>query len=362
MTAAAEGIPPAMLARALAHHGINISILESPTIGLPDIDRAAELAPDLPIVVLSKLLAGIFADDRDITVDTLPQVLRNPDPWVRAMGTTVQGVVFMFEAKPDEAEQHLHAAIAEFEQLGDQWAKAMVSGALGELRAIRGDTTGAVETLTSAAELAEWLTADDIAAQSLLQLALVRARSGDLVGAQREIDRARIKARAANLDSIAVWVGVAEAEVRRREGDLVTARAGYADGLAQLEGVRGTVREIHAGALAGLAVTEHELGHREAARTVITKLHGLVRTWRERPVAVMAALATAAVIVEERPAQAAYLVGVADALRGMRDQGNPDVDQLAAAARAALGEGAFTEAYEKGRAVDLDGGLRAMEL
>jgi hypothetical protein len=76
----------------------------------------------------------------------------------------------------------------------------------------------------------------------------------------------------------------------------------------------------------------------------------------------MAALATAVVVLDEEPAQAAYLVGVADALRGMRDQGNPDVDELEAAARAALGEGAFTEAYQKGRSVDLDGGLRSLEL
>ena len=204
---------------------MNVAVVGTPEDAVEFIAEAALLAPDDPTVVLGRVLNGVLPIGRDEALKYLPLALDHPDPWVRAMGLTVRGIIHMYAAAPNDAERDLTEGLAAFEVLGDNWARAMLGGALGELRAIRGDTDGAVAALQRSAALAESLGVEDVAAQSILQLSLVRARRGDLDGARAEVRRARAKVDQLVSPVLDVGLAVADAEIARRDGALALARS-----------------------------------------------------------------------------------------------------------------------------------------
>ncbi|HEY7177306.1 MAG TPA: BTAD domain-containing putative transcriptional regulator, partial [Micromonosporaceae bacterium] len=343
-------VPPDARARALAMYGMNVAVVTPDVEGVAAVDEAAALAPDDPIVVLSQVLTGVLPIRRDAALHVLPVALEHRDPWVRAMGRTIRGILNMYAAAPDEAERDLMEGLAGFEALGDDWARAMLGGALGELRAIRGDTDGAVAALQRSASIAESLGVDEVAAQSFLQLSLIRARRGDLDGAEAEVARARAIAEGSDSSALVVGIGVSESEILRRRGDLHAARERYLETLGQVVDFRSVPREMHAGLLAGLMVTEVQRGDAAAVRRTGAEL--LAQTVREHIVVVMATLAFAAAVCDVDPARSAYLVGVADAMRGMVERGNPDVASIESTARGRLGNDGYAEAYGRGAAID----------
>jgi predicted ATPase/DNA-binding SARP family transcriptional activator len=343
-------VPPLVRAKALALYGMNLAVIGTPDDAVEFIAEAQLLAPDDPTVVLGRVLNGVLPVGREEALKHLPLALDHPDPWVRAMGLTVRGITHMYAAAPNDAERDLTEGLAAFEDLGDNWARAMLGGALGELRAIRGDTDGAVTALQRSAALADSLGVDDVAAQSILQLSLVRARRGDLDGARVEVRRARAKIDRLVSPVLGVSLAVAEAEIARRAGDLTLARERYHEGLDPISDVRSVPRETYAGLLAGLMVTEVQLGDAAAVRRTGARL--MAHTVREHIVVVMAAMALAFAIVEVDSARAAHLLGVADAMRGIAELGNPDVARVATAARERLGDEAYDAALADGRTVD----------
>jgi tetratricopeptide (TPR) repeat protein len=343
-------VPTRARARALALYGMNVAVVAPDEDSQAAVDEAAALAPDDPIVVLSQVLAGVLPIGRDAAMKILPTALEHPDPWVRAMGTTMRGVLQMYAGEPGGAERDLTDGLAGFEAVGDDWARAMLGGALGELRALRGDTDGAVAALRRSVSIAESLGVDDVAAQSILQLSLVRARRGDYDDAQADVERA--KATAARLDShvLRFGVGVAEAEISRRRGDLRAARDRYRETLDEAVDVRAIPRESYAGLLGGLMLTEQLLGDLQAVRRTAADL--LAHTAREHIVVVITTLAFAGVLRDIDPARSAYLIGMADAMRGTAERGNPDVDSIVVETRERLGADAYEDAHARGRAVD----------
>ncbi|HEU0238182.1 MAG TPA: BTAD domain-containing putative transcriptional regulator [Micromonosporaceae bacterium] len=353
-------VPPAARARALALYGMNVAVVAPEDYGHAAVDEAAALAPDDPIVVLSQVLAGVLPLRRDAALEVLPIALGHEDPWVRAMATTMRGILYMYAGDPDGAERDLTEGLAGFEAVGDDWARAMLGGALGELRALRGDTEGAVAALRRSASIAESLGVEDVAAQSMLQLSRIRARDGDLDGAQADAERARETAM--RLDSHVLYVGVGgtEAEITRRRGDLVGARDRYVATIESIVDVRAIPRETYAGLLAGLMLTEHLIGDRTAVRRTATTL--LAQTVREHIVVVIATMAFAAVLSDVDPAESAFLIGVADAMRGTPELGNPDATQIITAIRERLGDEAYESARDRGRQVgDIDAALAALQ-
>jgi hypothetical protein len=62
------------------------------------------------------------------------------------------------------------------------------------------------------------------------------------------------------------------------------------------------------------------------------------------------------------PGEAARLLGAADAVRGSIDRSVPDVDRIETAARAALGDTGFSDAYAKGSGVTAASALGASGL
>ncbi|HKE63840.1 MAG TPA: BTAD domain-containing putative transcriptional regulator [Micromonosporaceae bacterium] len=353
-------VPPAARARALALYGMNVAVVAPEEYGHTAVDEAAALAPDDPIVVLSQVLAGVLPLRRDAALEVLPIALGHEDPWVRAMATTMRGILYMYAGDPDGAERDLTDGLAGFEAVGDDWARAMLGGALGELRALRGDTEGAVAALRRSASIAESLGVEDVAAQSMLQLSRIRARDGDLDGAQADAERARETAMRLDSHVLHVGVGGTEAEITRRRGDLVGARDRYVATIASIVDVRAIPRETYAGLLAGLMFTQHLIGDRAAVRRTAATL--LAQTVREHIVVVIATMAFASVLSDIDPAESAFLIGVADAMRGTPELGNPDATQIIAAIRERLGDEAYDSARDRGRQVgDIDAALAALQ-
>jgi hypothetical protein len=140
-------------------------------------------------------------------------------------------------------------------------------------------------------------------------------------------------------------------ELARLAGELAAARGRFAiaaDQAAALS-VPPHVRALLASSVGLLEATEGDLdaarsGHREALRHALTS--------GDAPVIgrVLVGLADLAPATGD-PRRAAALRGASVAIRGTEDRSLVDAGRVAAAARAALGEPEFAEAYADGRAI-----------
>ncbi|QES39112.1 AfsR family transcriptional regulator [Streptomyces venezuelae] len=277
---------------------------------------------------------------------------RTGDPWTTAAALALRAMHALIRGDLDTIARDGARAADLFAELGDRWGALQTVAPLAALAEIRGDYEEAArrqeEGLVIARELGlqaeisarlsglgrlallthDWNRAHDLHTQALdlasahgyrygrihaeMGLALGARRSGDLDAAEAHLTR-----------------------IRDRHAD-VSSPAG--DHLRQAE--LGFIAELR-GDAAG-AEAHHLLGLRTARalaepRAVALSLEGLA----------------GAAAVAGTPARAAELLGAADAAR--RSVGAPlppaergDVNRISAAARAALGESAYAEAFARG--------------
>jgi len=272
------------------------------------------------------------------------------------------GLLNIFGGVADRAEAELGLAIVEFEAIGDVWARATVGSVLGEIRGLHGDRAGAISMLQTSAALAEELGVPDVATQMHVSLALQRARTGDLVGATADLDRARLRSAAGVSRELKAQLTVASAEILRRGGDPAGAHARYLDALAQAGVIRGIAKEVVAGLLLGLALTEIDLGDIDGAHARGGQIVAFAGSSSDRMSLCMgAAVFAATASARGDHADAAYLLGVADAIRGAADRGNPDLVEIERLARHHLGDGPFQASHATGRALELPAALQTLQ-
>jgi predicted ATPase/DNA-binding SARP family transcriptional activator len=346
-------VPDSARALALAHYGINMMATGDAAKVDDALTQARSLGCDHPVVALSEVMGGMFGDDFSRAAAALPRLRAHPDPWVRAMGTMVGAILNIYTGVADEAEAGLIDALGQFEAIGDQWARSTLTSVLGEIRGLRGDREGAIAAFRLAATLAEELSVPEVTAGVLMSLCLHEARIGDLGGARRDLDRAMRQASRGVSPQMSAQLGGAEAEIARRGGDLLTARARYREVIASVGSARGIAREIVASLLSGLALTEIGLGNVDVGSTLAGEIFDLAVAIRGRiGLSVCSTVCMAAADATSRPADAAYLLGIGDAVRGVVDAGTPEVQEVAASARALLGDAEFEAHYERGRKLD----------
>ena len=356
-------VPDDVRALALAHYGITQMIHDDREPALETLRAVAASGSEHPVVALSQIMGPMFGSDPSRAWANLPTMLEHADPWVRAMGRTMAGLLNIFGGDADRAEAELGVAVVEFEAVGDLWARAMVGAVLGEIRGLHGDQAGAITMLQTSAALAEELGVPDVAAQMYVSLALQRARTGDLRGAEADLEHARARSSAGVSPQAMVQLNAASAEVIRRGGDVAGAHARYRDALAQAATVRAIAKEILAGLLLGMALTEIDLGDVDTAYERGAQIVEAVPNVADRIALCMAAAVFAAVAsARGAQAEAAYMLGVADAIRGVADDGNPDLAAITATARGRLGDQAFADAHARGRDLDLPSAIDALHV
>ncbi|WP_410565174.1 ATP-binding protein [Amycolatopsis sp. cmx-4-61] len=275
--------------------------------------------------------------------------LIGPDAWSRAFARIGDGLGAQYGGRIAEAEAHFAASLEAFRALGDRWGAASALDKLAEFADWRGDHARFRELMDESVRLAGELGATEDAADLLCRRADGILRQGDAEAAKADYEAAAEQARAAGTPVTLARARGGLGEIARRAGDLAAARRWYTAALRlAADPVTGgeTRIRIHVG-FGWTAVAEGRLAeatdlHQEALATALehTNLPGAAQAI-EGLAGVLAA--------REEAERAAFLLGVAEGLRGAPVTGDADVAGVAGHVRARIGADAYRKAFERGR-------------
>ncbi|MEU4741102.1 BTAD domain-containing putative transcriptional regulator [Actinosynnema sp. NPDC023658] len=245
-----------------------------------------------------------------------------------------------------------------FASLGERWGQLKASFGLGVLAQLSGDHERAEAVHREGLRVAEELRSWPEVSYKLSWLGRVAMTRGDYAQARDLHERARRAAAEHGFSPGEVYAETGLAMGARREGRLDAAEAHW-------ERVRAWHRR--AGFESGATLVLAELGfvaelRGDAARAFELQSEGLAlarRTGDPRAVALALEGVAGALVLAGDAARAARLLGAATAARASVGVPLPsgergDVDRIAAAARAALGEGRYAAAFATGQAEGLD--------
>lgn len=289
------------------------------------------------------------------------RALEHPDPWAK-------GALFLLrfqhnenlgdtEAMREAAEQALYY----FRLTGDRWGVAVSLTSLGGVLTMGQDYVGALAAYEESQRLtAELLPQSRDNAEVLLRLAIVHSRMGDPARARQFIERASASAQESGSRHHRVFVEVGRAHLEWVEGDLDAAQVALDEALARIEASPQVVPQMHAfvhAALAQLAVARGDL---DTVQPRLARAFVQARSTRDNPITAQVAVATAAWLgATGDPARGARVLGVAAALRGSTDAGNPEVAWVMSGLRSQLGDADYEAGFIAGRACD---GLQALDV
>ncbi|WP_174550862.1 BTAD domain-containing putative transcriptional regulator [Actinomadura latina] len=321
------------------------------------LDRAADLLRRIdrqlryPVaIVLWALTAG---PDRTDYAVFAKQV--GDDPWTRALVRMSEGFLAQFGGDLAETEAACGEAVRGFRACGDRWGTANSLDPLAQVADWRGDRERALALLDEALELVGRLGALEDTADLLYQRAYVLMHAGDLDAAGAEFERGiELARRAGTPDKIAGGYQ-GRGEVARRRGDLAGARRLYETALTGYSSERFIAAAVRGSSLVGLGWLDLADGAAGRARE---RFREAVDMSFDHPIfmyQVAAATGLAGVAVADgKGERAALLLGVGRALRGMPAADDPDVERVASAARALLGDAAYEDAYRRAAALPRD--------
>ncbi len=274
------------------------------------------------------------------------------DTWSRATGVLGDALMALLDGRMADAEGGLTEALAAFGALGERWGTAQAHEWLALIASYRGDWRRARLSWERALELHDQLGAWHEMVDVLCRRAAGLLREGDAEAARADLDRAgALAARGGGRRSPVIEYG--RGELARWCGDLDAARRHHTAAYdATASGALGTedLRPLVLTALGRIAQAEGDVA--EAAR-----LHGeaLARARASRPLsmdlACVAEGCAGAALLDGSASRAAFLLGVAVALRGTTVAGDRDVAGVAEAATRILGGDGFAAEYARGAAL-----------
>jgi predicted ATPase len=300
------------------------------------------------LIPLQELMRGL-RDGAGPRLDTLDGLLTDEDPWLRghARLTRVRMLV-SFGDRLDEAEADAQQALRDLRAAGERWGLSLALGNLAELEGRRGDLAAAAAHNGEAIDVvSEMGTLEDVLhlrsrqAQLLWLLGDTEAAAATLAAADRD-------ARTVVFPDALAGLAQAKAELARWRGDPATARVelGHAEALMGSAPVHPVFRAM---LLYTQAFLDADAGDLAAAADSRREAFELARNSGD-------ALYLAQILVgvadqalrRGSPADAARMLAVTATVRGGRDLTQPDSARIEAAARAALGDDAYEEAFQAG--------------
>lgn len=247
--------------------------------------------------------------------------LLGSEPWTVALNRLSMGIMRVLDGRPAHGEAELRAVLGTFRELGERWGMAQALDWLGEAAGWRGEWDRALGLWAESLAHYERFGALEECVDVLCRRADCLARQGDAAGAEADFRRAgELNRRAGQPESPAVLLGLA-----RSAEDLTRALAAARDDFG---GTPVRARVLTA------------LGRHEEAITAA----------RTSPFVSTLAAAVEGLASTKPAERAAFLLGVAVALRGTAVTGDPLVAATAARATAELGETGFAAAYAQGAA------------
>ncbi|SSC25342.1 Transcriptional activator with OmpR/PhoB-type DNA-binding domain and NB-ARC domain [Klenkia terrae] len=319
-------------------------------VALPDELGAAA---DEPVAVVSWALAVVFLGEPD----RLAVSATHPDPWVRAVVHAATGLAAENDGRFDSLAEDLAAARAAFLELGDRWGISITSAGLGQLAAQDGDLPRAAELVAQALRCSDELGTSDDSPMLRVRVALLRAAAGDVADAAAQLDDVLVHLTRLG-GPVLAFAESARAQVALLAGDRELAELTSGAAVVRLgrggsgpDQMSALVRTVRAQVLAGRdAVDAAVLAEAEELLDQAQR-----ETMHERgDMPVLAVVLVGRAVLAEAagdPAGSARMLGLAEAVRGRADRGDPLATGLRARLVAALGPAAVDEAVAAGVAV-----------
>jgi tetratricopeptide (TPR) repeat protein len=283
-------------------------------------------------------------------LDLLAARFDDPDPWIGAVSRMFHAHAELNMGLPDERpEADMLLALDGFRSIGERWGTAYTIAALADLAGRRGEHERAAEFHAEAVALMREVGAAEDLPVMQIRLAHELWQIGErdravtlLVDADREAERI-------GSDECRAAVAHEYAQILRSAGDLPGAqrRLDRAAALVTDHKMAPQWRAVLASSQGSVTAA---LGDLPAARQHHERALSMALEFYDAPVisGVLVGHADLALRIG-RPEQAAMLLGVAYGIRGGPDQTILDGPRIESAAREALGEADFAEAFARGR-------------
>ncbi|MGW5259434.1 BTAD domain-containing putative transcriptional regulator [Microbispora sp. NPDC004025] len=302
------------------------------------------------LLVLQAMISGPPAREQLHTMEDLFRVF-DRDPWTRTLSRFSLSYLKVFDGRLTEAEHELTGALREARSVGDIWLRVLVLSAMADVADQRGDHER-VEALTNEAlDLAERLGAASDVAETLCRRAWARMRSGLADAARSDFERAaELSRRTGGPETLAAAL-LGLGELARLAGDVTGARRHYEAALAECTSAWFSAEETRSRVYLALGWAAQLSG--DASESLAWHRRALTTLPGTRSLGMTAGVAegvAGVALLEGDLGRAAWLLGVAAALRGAPAAGDPDVARIEAGCRTVLGADAFDRAYAQGRA------------
>ncbi|MFF9627906.1 AfsR/SARP family transcriptional regulator [Streptomyces fradiae] len=325
--------------------------------------RDGDAMSEHPLLALLEPKCWLLLGEHEEMERSARRACAHPDPWARASGRAALGFAAETAGDVGAGERHLRAALESFRELGDQWSTGQLTCMLSRFTSLRGDAEGALALLHEARGAIEAVGSADAVAQIRIRLGIEQLRSGEHDAAEVSFRHAlRGPRRTMPECEVLVAAGLAELATRRKQPSIAAERLDRA--LRLLDEAVFDKEFLRVEVLRRTAALELSRGPEgvAAARDAATEALRLAV-----PLNDMWVLATVAEVLatvtyhEDLPVRAARLLGTATALRGLADQGSPEVRALSAELTARLGEVGFHRSRAEGEHLSPEAAVRELE-
>ena len=317
---------------------------------------AAGHADEHPVLRLLPPLTAIFrAGGQVAELAQVEPLFDDPDPWLRAIAKMITSQLRLnFGQSAEVARAEMREALDGFRATGERWGIGTALSSLADLAAANGDFAAAVTWQREAIALVREVGVREDLPQMQLKLAHQLWLAGDRDEAHRMLKQARESAEEVGLSEILASVEYGYASIAREDGSLEEAREQMARAVTMIDNST-YAPQFRALARSAQGLIEAATGNLAAARLLHRAALEIAVESRDSPVVAQLLVGVADYALRTGDlAHAARMLGAADAVRGSRDRSVPDTDRIAAAARAALGDAGYQQAYESGAGVTID--------
>ncbi|MFC0111272.1 BTAD domain-containing putative transcriptional regulator [Kibdelosporangium aridum] len=294
-----------------------------------------------PMAMMATLSAGYLLGLDELVEREIREVRAGSDRWACACTYLVEALAHHDRGNWVALETATSQALEAFQETGDRLFTATVLAGVAYIRSVHGDHEAAIAANEQAIALGlpnEW--------EYRLGLANTRMRAGDLPGARRELDSTERLADESGLRLIEVGLALGKAEFLRRCGD----PDGSDRELERLVRLardtpmpEDTARDMVA---SPRMANRLAAGDAAGARALLPSVISAASVYRD-PASAAHRLA-ALLSLEGDLTGAATTLGMSEAIRGVFDNGDPDLRELASGLVDRLGQAEYDRAYRSG--------------